>query len=132
MVVLPVEIDAVCAGRVAEDLAEALADGVSVLVADMSGTAFCDSSGVRSLVRAYRMAQANGTELRLVVPSAAVRRVLELMGVDELLGVYQTLGAAMAGAPSGADGQPGGTDGQPGGPDGQPGGADDRDRQEAP
>jgi anti-sigma B factor antagonist len=99
MVVLPVEIDAVSAERVGQELAAALVDGVTVLVADLSGTAFCDSSGVRVLVRTYRKAEAHGTELRLVVPSAAVRRVFELMGVDELLAVYRTLGEAMEGAP---------------------------------
>jgi anti-anti-sigma factor len=114
MVVLPVEIDAVCAERVGEDLAAALADGVKVLVADLSGTAFCDSSGVRVLVGAYRAAVANGTELRLVVPSAAVRRVFELMGVDALLAVYPTLGEAMTGAPGGTSGTSG-TGEEPGG-----------------
>jgi anti-sigma B factor antagonist len=107
MVVLPVEIDAVCARRVGEELAGALGDGVTVLVADLSGTAFCDSSGVRMLVEVNRAAVANGTELRLVVPSVSVRRVLELMGVDELLAVYPTLGEAMAGAPSGSAAEPG-------------------------
>jgi anti-sigma B factor antagonist len=102
MVVLPVEIDAVCAQRVGEELSAALDEGVTVLVADLSGTAFCDSSGVRTLVGAYRAAVDNGTELRLVVPATSVRRVFELMGVDKLLAVYPTLGEAMAGAPSGS------------------------------
>lgn len=102
MVVLPVEIDAVCAGRVGEEIAAALNEGVTVLVADLSGTAFCDSSGVRMLVGAYHAAVSNGTELRLVVPAASVRRVFELMGVDALLAVYPTLGEAMAGAPAGS------------------------------
>ena len=48
-----------------------------------------------------------GTELRLVVPSTSVRRVFELMGVDELLAVYPTLGEAMAGAPGEAAQEPG-------------------------
>jgi anti-anti-sigma factor len=106
MVVLPVEIDAVCAQQVGDELAAALAEGVTVLVADLSGTAFCDSSGVRMLAGARRAAQANGTELRLVVPSVAVRRVFELMGVDELLPVYPTLGEAMTGAPGGSGEEP--------------------------
>jgi anti-anti-sigma regulatory factor len=60
------------------------------------------------LVRTYRKAEAHGTELRLVVPSAAVRRVFELMGVDELLAVYRTLGEAMEGAPGEPGDQAGG------------------------
>jgi anti-anti-sigma factor len=107
MVVCPVEIDATCADFVGEELSAALAGEVTVVVADLSGTAFCDSSGVRMLVRAHQHAVATNAEVRLVVPSPAVSRVLELMGVDGLLPVYRTLGAALGGAPDPASGQPG-------------------------
>jgi anti-anti-sigma factor len=99
MVVLPVEIDSCCAERVSSELAASLSEGVSVVVADLSGTGFCDSSGVRALIAFHQRAVANGTELRLVVPSPTVLRIFELMGVDQVLSVYATLGSAMAGAP---------------------------------
>jgi anti-sigma B factor antagonist len=106
MVVLPVEIDVSCAGRVGDGLNAALADGVRVVVADLSGTGFCDSSGVRTLVLFHRRAAARGAEVRMVVTSPTVRRVFELMGVDGVLPVYGTLGEAMADAPSRGGGQP--------------------------
>jgi anti-sigma B factor antagonist len=99
MVVLPVEIDSCCAGRVSDGLTATLGEGVSVVVADLSGTGFCDSSGVRALVGFHQQAVANGAELRLVVSCPTVLRIFELMGVDQVLPVYATLGAAMAGAP---------------------------------
>ena len=101
MVVLPVEIDSCCAERIASELAATLSEGVSVVVADLSGTGFCDSSGVRTLVAFHKRAVANGTELRLVVPSPTVLRIFELMGADQVLSVYPTLGSAMAGSPAG-------------------------------
>jgi anti-anti-sigma factor len=99
MVVLPVEIDSCCADVVSSGLAAALGEGTSVVVADLSGTGFCDSSGVRALVAFHKLAVAHGTEVRLVVPSPAVLRIFELMGADQVLSVYATLGSAMAGAP---------------------------------
>ena len=63
MVVLPVEIDSCCAERVSRELAATLSEGVSVVVADLSGTGFCDSSGVRALIAFHQRAVANGTEL---------------------------------------------------------------------
>ncbi len=107
MMVLPAEIDMACAGQVAEDLASMLADGVEVAVVDMSGTTFCDTAGVQALVAAWRQAQANDTELRLVVPSPVVRRVFELLEVDRMLPVFTTLHEAMADAPADTPGRPG-------------------------
>lgn len=99
MVVLPVEIDICGADRIAGELAATLADGVSVVVADMSGTEFCDSAGMRALLSFHQRALARGTELRLVVTTPTVLRVFEVMGMDRVLPVYTTLDAAMAGAP---------------------------------
>jgi anti-sigma B factor antagonist len=62
----------------------------------MTATRFCDSSGISVLVRAHKQAAANGTQLRLVVPSAVVLRSLRLVQVDYLLPIYPTLSQALA------------------------------------
>jgi anti-sigma B factor antagonist len=95
IVTLPSEIDIGNADRVSRDLCAALRPGVAVLIADMSLTQFCDSSGVRSLMLARDQAIRNDTELRLVIPSAAVLRVLSVLGIDRLLQVYPSLGVAL-------------------------------------
>jgi anti-anti-sigma factor len=99
MLVLPAEVDLTCIAQVRAELLAALAGDVNVLIADMTRTAFCDSAGVRTLVEAGRVAADRGAELRLVVPSAAVRRVFTLMGINELVPVYQELTEAMTDAP---------------------------------
>lgn len=99
IVTLPAEIDISNADRVARDMCEALRPGVTVLIADMSLTQFCDSSGIRSLVIAHDRAVRNDAEFRLVIPSAAVLRVLSVLGLDELLQVYPSLGMALTSAP---------------------------------
>jgi anti-anti-sigma regulatory factor len=66
------------------------------VVADMTGTRFCDSSGISMLVLGHRQAAANGAELRLVVSSAAVLHALKLVRLDCLLPIYPSLDAALA------------------------------------
>ena len=80
VIALPAEIDMANADRVGQQLGAALAPGVATVIADMTATRFCDSSGINMLVRAHGQAAANGTELRLVVPSTAVLRTLALLG----------------------------------------------------
>jgi hypothetical protein len=46
VVTLPREIDMTNAGRVGEDLKAPFAPGVGLVVADMSGTRLCDTSGI--------------------------------------------------------------------------------------
>jgi anti-sigma B factor antagonist len=96
---LPAEIDMANADRVGQQIRSALAPGVRVVIADMSATTFCDSSGISVLVRAHRQAAANRTQLRLVVRSTAVLRALTLVRVDSLLPIYPSLSQALAAAP---------------------------------
>src|SRR6266480_6706476 len=88
VIALPAEIDMANAGEVGQQLGSAVEPGVRTVIADMTATTFCDSSGISMLVRAHKQAVANGTELRLVVPSTAVRRALALVQVDCLLPIY--------------------------------------------
>jgi RNA polymerase sigma-70 factor, ECF subfamily len=97
VIALPVEIDMANADRVGQQLGAALAPGVATVIADMTATRFCDSSGLSMLVRAHGQAAANGTELRLVVASAAVLRTLTLVGLDRLLPIYPSLSQALPG-----------------------------------
>jgi anti-sigma B factor antagonist len=98
---LPAEVDFTNAAEIGSQLSSALAAGVAAVIADMSGTTFCDSSGISMLVRAHQRARANGAELRLVARSTAVLRALTLVRIDYLMPVYPSLKAALAasGAP---------------------------------
>ncbi len=78
------EIDA----HTAPTLAGALA-GVDhqVVMLDLSGVEFVDSSGLRVLIDAHQRANDAKRVLRLVNPSEAVRRLFAISGVDEYLNV---------------------------------------------
>jgi anti-sigma B factor antagonist len=99
VVALPAEIDMANADDVGEQLRSAFTPGVTIVVADLTFTVFCDSYGMRSLVLAHRCAAAHHAQLRLVVSYASVLQVLKLAGLDRLLPVYPSLGAALTDGP---------------------------------
>lgn len=96
VVAMPDEIDIANVGKLGAALATACRSGVSLLIADMTGTTFCDASGVRMLVLAHRHAADRGIELRAAVASPRVRRVLALLGLDSIVPIYPTVEAACA------------------------------------
>ncbi|MGD0703583.1 MAG: STAS domain-containing protein [Trebonia sp.] len=97
VVVLPAEIDVTNSEHVHDQLVAALAPGADVVIADMTSTSFCDSSGVHALVFAHEAAVARGVRLRLAVsPEGSVPRVLQLIGVGRVLSIYSSLAEAIA------------------------------------
>jgi anti-sigma B factor antagonist len=96
VVVLPAEIDVTNSELVHDKLVAALTPGVGVVVADMTSTAFCDSSGVHAVIFANEAAAARGVQMRIAVsPAGSVRRVLQLIGVASVVPVYPSLAEAM-------------------------------------
>jgi anti-sigma B factor antagonist len=95
IVVLPAEIDVTNSEQVFGKLSAAMTPGVSLVIADLTTTVFCDTSGVRAMVYAHEQAGDGGVELRFAIPvTGSVRRVLELTGIIRLLQVYPSLGEA--------------------------------------
>ena len=90
------EIDINNAEGLRDSLLSALNAGAAGLVADLTSTTFLDSAGVAALVRAARRATATEATLRLAVTTQPVLRVLNLVGIDQLIRVYPSLAEAMA------------------------------------
>jgi anti-sigma B factor antagonist len=59
------------------------------VVVDTSEVTFMDASGVDQLVRLQRELSPSGRTLVLRAPSAPTRRILELLGLDDLLDVVE-------------------------------------------
>jgi anti-anti-sigma regulatory factor len=97
LIILPAEIGTTNASRLSGELGSALASGASVVIADVTATTVCHSSGARVLVLACAQAAANGIELRPVVRSTAA---LVLAGLDGLLPVCPALSLAHAAEPA--------------------------------
>jgi anti-sigma B factor antagonist len=98
VVALPAEIDVNNSGLASGKLTAAFIPGVTVVIADMTATVFCDTSGARALVRAHEQAAGREITLRFAMPpGGSVRRVLELTGLISVLPVYASVDEAVRG-----------------------------------
>ncbi len=96
IVALPAEVDISNAGRLGDQLLRVISEGAADVVADMSATTFCDSSGVHALIKAHKRAGSQGGKLHVAAGSPAVLRVFDLLGVGKVIGIYPTVAAALA------------------------------------
>ena len=74
VVALPAEIDMANADDVGEQLRSAFTPGVTMVVADLTLTVFCDSYGMRALVLARRCAAARHAHCAWWCPTPACSR----------------------------------------------------------
>ena len=78
------DIDLATADKVGDALAAALGSSANVRV-DLSGVTFLDSTGIRALVQAYRLASSKGGSLHVFGAKHWVAKVLDVTGVGPLL-----------------------------------------------
>jgi anti-anti-sigma factor len=68
-----------------EAIDELMREGIHRTRVNLSKTAYISSAGIRVLVHAFKQFSAVGGELLVVDPSPAVRKVLDMAGVTEML-----------------------------------------------
>lgn len=82
------EIDLYTAPKLHSGLMNALAaSGPIRLVVDMTGVEFCDSTGMNVLLAAQRRAREAGGDLQLASPRPAIRKVLQVTGLESVFTV---------------------------------------------
>ena len=96
VVAVPEEIDITNAPELRSALLEAAAHGPGTIVADLSRTQFCDSSGLHTLLSAHKRARAAGGDMLLVIPGNYVLRVFTITGVDRIIPNFTSLEEALA------------------------------------
>ena len=95
------DIDLNTAPQLVEEANRLIDTGCRVLLLDLSGVEFCDSSGLSALVRLRNRLQPLGGRVSLAGPTPIVQRVLEVSGLTEIFGTYPTLDSARAAAAEG-------------------------------
>ena len=80
-----------------ESLSNLQAEGVSVIVVDLSETDFIGSVAMSALIYGHLRAKACQGELRLAAPQPEVLNVLKAMKLTTMLAVYPSVEAALAG-----------------------------------
>jgi phosphoserine phosphatase RsbU/P len=103
VVTMPAEMDVTNASGVSDLLAAVAGESPEVITADMTATVFCDSSGVNALARAHELAAAGGSELRLALGDSPAARVIQLVGLDQIVPVYRNVQQSLATPRSGPD-----------------------------
>jgi anti-anti-sigma factor len=96
LVALAGEVDATNAEELHGVLESVAREHPRLLLVDLSGLNFMDSTGLRMLLRANRTLDRQGGVLGLVAPQAAVSRVLQLTKADQLVPVYDSVADAAA------------------------------------
>jgi anti-anti-sigma factor len=78
-------LDAEAAEELRTVLAAVVDTGAPRVIVDVAGVDFLGSAGVRVFLSAYKEIQAAGRFLELIRPAPLVRKVLQVVGLDELL-----------------------------------------------
>ena len=77
-------------------LLELLDERPTVMVVNLSGVGYMDSSGVASLVKLLARARRSGTSVRLAQLRDRVRSVFEITRLDSVFSIYATDAEALA------------------------------------
>ena len=87
LVALRGELDLLTVSKVAEvlDGLEPQADGLRHVVLDLRGLTFIDVLGLKEIIRQNEFARSNRHNLAVVRGTAAIQRVLDLTGVEDVL-----------------------------------------------
>ncbi|MCI0711706.1 MAG: STAS domain-containing protein [Chloroflexi bacterium] len=83
-------VDSTTADQLGKALNDAIDEGQSQLVLDLSRVDYMSSAGLRELVSALKRLQRGRGDLRLAALSERVEEVLELAGLDEIFKIYET------------------------------------------
>lgn len=90
------ELDIATAPQLVEALEGAVARESARVVVDLLQTSFIDSTGLTTLLRTHNRMQSEGGEFAIVCgpDNYEIRRVIDLMGFNEVLTIHESLAAA--------------------------------------
>jgi anti-anti-sigma factor len=94
VITLSGETDVTTVAELSELITTQLSGGTLYLTIDASGLSFADSASVRVLALAARTLQQRGGGLVLLRPQQVVARILDIMGVDQVITIRGQTGAS--------------------------------------
>jgi anti-anti-sigma factor len=93
------EIDLSNAAEVMDAIAREVPREASLVVLDLSGTAYVDSSGIEMIFRLARRLRYSRQDLRLVIPmEAPIRSVVELTNMHQVIPVDDVMVESLDGS----------------------------------
>jgi len=90
------EVDMGAAPELRDLVGQAIDDGVSLLVIDLSDARFIDSTAIGILVSARAQMKERGAALELVCTEPNLIRIFEVVGIDRQLTIHASCDEALA------------------------------------
>jgi len=90
------ELDIYSSADLRKDLHVLINDGVQIVVADLSGVTFIDSTSLGVLIGARKRLRAHDGDIVLVVTDPNVKKVFDLTGLNLAFTITQSLEQALA------------------------------------
>lgn len=91
------ELDHATAPDLRAPLEAAIADGDAAFLIDLTDCSFIDSTGLSVIVHARtQVVEERDGRFELCCPDAQIKRLLEITGIDEAFGIFDTRDAALA------------------------------------
>lgn len=87
LVMLAGELDTSNVSQLYEQIAELTREGICHIALNLAELDFMDSTGVSVLVAAHKRTEALGGELIVLSPSRQVRKLFQVMGLDDYLNI---------------------------------------------
>ncbi|MCZ4121875.1 STAS domain-containing protein [Streptomyces sp. H39-S7] len=81
------DLDHASAGRFRSAVGLIVLQRGQLLVVDLGGLTFCDSSGITALIAARNQACEQGADITLAAVPAATVRILRLLGLDQIFDI---------------------------------------------
>ncbi len=72
------------------------AENINKLIFDFSKVEYCDSSGLSSILLAFRILQSRGGHIRIAAPQKSVRTLIKISQLDKVLPVSETVESAIS------------------------------------
>lgn len=94
------EVDLSNAAGLRDHLIDQIQQGRHHIAVDLGGVEFMDSSGLAVLISGLRRTKEHDGALVLISPTASVKRVLSITGLDKVFEIYDSVEKAAAGSPS--------------------------------
>ncbi len=90
------ELDVATAPELRGRLEEVIDGGAPVVIADLLGVSFLDSTALGVLIGALKRSQAAGREFRIVVAEPRILKIFEITGLTGLFSLFPTVSRATA------------------------------------
>ncbi len=87
------DLDVLTAPRLRDCLSHVIDDGHHQLFVDLTPCEFIDSSGLSALVTALKRVRSLGGDMGLVCPRGNVRRLIEVVALDQVFSLYDDVAA---------------------------------------